>query len=170
MPSLSVVRVIATGFVLLVFAGAAAISLMSIERPTFWFPAFVAVAGTLSALYALTQDLRKIRAGESVVDGEVTDLGASVYDESAPGTEENPSSTRRRVLVWTLWFLALPLLALVIPFFYASLLWLVAVLRWSARRGWISILVSVGVFALVLNLLIVLLEIHVPPALLTGWG
>jgi hypothetical protein len=57
-----------------------------------------------------------------------------------------------------------------IPFFYASLIWLAAVLRWSAKRGWISVLISVAVFGIVLNVLIVTLEIHMPPALLTGWG
>ncbi|WP_448002766.1 hypothetical protein [Agromyces bauzanensis] len=170
MPSLSVIRVIATGFVLLVFAGAAVISMVSLERPTYWFPAFVAVAGVLSAVYSLLQDLRKVRAKESVVEGEVTDLGASVYDEVDPGAVENASATWKRVLAWTLWLVALPALALVVPFFYASLIWLAAVLRWSARRSWISVVVSVGVFGLVLNVLVVLLEIHMPPALLTGWG
>ncbi|MCR2810516.1 MULTISPECIES: hypothetical protein [unclassified Microbacterium] len=157
---------ISTGVVFIVFTAAAILALGAIASPTYWFPAFIAVGGALASGYGFGRDLRKVMAGESVVDGEVTDLGASVTD----GEVLDSSVIRRRVLVWVLWLIALPALALVVPFFYASLLWLVAVLRFSGGRSWIYIAISVVSFGVVLNLLIVLLAIHVPPALLTGWG
>lgn len=166
MPSISVIRLIATGVVFLVFLGAAIIALGSIKSPTYWFPAFITVAGLLVTAYSFGHDLRRVRAGESLVDGEVTDLGASVDD----GEPKDPAVVRRRVLVWSLMLVALPVLALVIPFFYASLIWLFVVLRFVGRRSWLFTVLAVAGFGVVLNLLIVLLEIHVPPALLTGWG
>jgi len=166
MPSLSVIRVISTGVVFLVFLGAAVISLGGVSSPTYWFPAFIAIAGVLASGYSFGHDLSAIRAGESVVDGEVTDLGASVED----GEPQDSAVVRRRVRDWILWLIALPLLSLVLPFFYASLIWVAAVLRFAGKRTWIFIAVSVITFGVVLNVLIVLLAIHVPPALITGWG
>ncbi|GGA67377.1 hypothetical protein GCM10011490_17450 [Pseudoclavibacter endophyticus] len=168
--SLSIARVAATAVVFLVFVGAAIISLGSIERPTYWFPAFVAVAGALSSAYALGVDLRKVLTGRSAVDDEVTDLGASIADVADSDDAGERSAVRRRVLVWIAWFVALPAVSLVVPFFYASLVWLFCVLRFSGKRSWVFCIVSVIVFGVVVNGLIVLLQIRVPPALLTGWG
>lgn len=173
MLSLSTVRVIATAVVLAVFLGAAAISIIEWGQPTYWFPGFVAIAGTIAAAASLTRDLLLLRKGRSPLDDEVTDLGASVSDASDrphPEGAPAPASVRRRVLAWTGWFVALPLMALVIPFFYASLVWLVLVLRLAAHRKWLSIAISVIVFGVALNVLVVLLNVHMPPALLTGWG
>lgn len=166
MLNLSVVRVIATGVVFAAFIGAAVISLGDIDNPTYWFPAFIAVSGALVSAFSFGLDLRKVLAGESVVDGDVTDLGANVND-SEP---QEGVSIRRRVLAWSLWLIALPLLALVIPFFYASLIWVTAVLRFAAHRRWLFIAISVIAFGVVVNVLIVLLQIDMPPALITGWG
>lgn len=173
MPSLSAIRVGSTAVVLIVFLSASIISLSSIGRPTYWFPTFVTLGGTLAAAITLITDLRKMRAGESVLDGEMTDLGASVSDihEEEDRTETNDSrSVQRRVFTWVAWFLALPALSLVIPFFFASLIWLAAVLRIYAQRKWIFILISVGAFGLILNLLVILLDIELPPTVLTDWG
>jgi hypothetical protein len=76
----------------------------------------------------------------------------------------------RRVGALTLWLVALPLLGLAVPFFYASLVWLVALLRFQARKSWLFVVVSVAVFGVLLNVLIVLLGIRMPPAVLTGLG
>jgi hypothetical protein len=174
MPSLSVIRVGATGVVFFVFLAAAVVSLNSFGRPTYWFPAFIAVGGTLASAYSFARDLRKVMAGESVVDDEITDLGASVTDTHGEGEEagepQDQSALRKRMFAWVLWLVALPALGLVIPFFYASLIWLAAVLRFYARRGWLFTVVSVGIFGVVLNVLVVLLEIRLPPAILTGLG
>lgn len=173
MPSLSVIRVGATAVVLLVFLTAAAVSLNSLESPTYWFPMFIAVGGSLASAYSFSRDLRKVMAGESVVDGEVTDLGASVTDTHHEDSDDDPQAgpiLRRRVSAWALWLILLPVLGLVIPFFFASLIWLVVVLRLYAKRSWLFILLSVGVFGIVLNILVVLLEIRLPPTVLTGWG
>jgi hypothetical protein len=170
MPNLSVVRLISTGIVFVVFAAAAVISLGAIESPTYWFPAFIAVGGVLVSAYSFGHDFRQVLAGKSVVDGEVTDLGASVSDVSEDGEAQDPSVIRKRVFAWVLWLIALPLLALVIPFFFASLIWLAAVLRFPGGRSWLYTVISVVVFGVCLNILVVLLAIHVPPALLTGWG
>ena len=179
-PRLSTIRLWADGVLLAVFAAAASISLQSIGSPTYWFPGFVAVSGTLVAAFNLGADIRRVRAGHSLTEGDITDIGASVSDghdtdadatgatdatRSAPG-----GSVATRVITWSLWLLALPLLGLAIPFFYASLIWLVVILRFSAKMRWLSVAVSVGVFAVVLNLLVVLLEIRLPPAILTGLG
>lgn len=176
MVSTSTVRIGADGVVLAVFAAAAVISVRSLESPTYWFPAFITISGTLAAGYNLVADLRRVRAGHSLTDGEIVDIGASVsdtHDETAaeevtaqPGT----GSVASRVLVLSLGLVALPLLALVVPFFYASLIWLVALLRWQAKQSWLFVGVSVAVFGVVLNVLIVLLEIKMPPAILTGLG
>lgn len=166
MPSLSVIRVISTGVVFVVFCAAAVISLGGIDRPTYWFPAFIAVAGALASAYSFGHDLRQVMAGKSVVDGEVTDLGASVGD----GEVQDPAVIRKRVFSWVLWLIALPALALLIPFFYASLIWLAAVLRFAGGRTWRYTAISVVSFGIALNVLVVLLAIHMPPALLTGWG
>jgi hypothetical protein len=170
MPNLSVIRVISTGVVFLVFGAAAVISLGAIQSPTYWFPAFIAVGGALVSAYSFGHDLRQVMAGKSVVDGEVTELGASVGDVSEDGVAQDPAIIRKRVFAWVLWLIALPALALVIPFFFASLIWLAAVLRLPGGRSWLYTAISVVAFGVCLNLLIVLLAIHVPPALLTGWG
>ncbi|GGH36815.1 hypothetical protein [Microbacterium album] len=170
MLNLGVVRIVATTAVLAVFVAAAVTSIGSAGRPTFWFPAFVAVAGTIAAAYSLLTDLLNVRRGRSVLEGEVSDLGASVSDGEDEEDGTGRSETPKRVLIWALWLVALPALALVIPFFYASLVWLVAVMRVTARRSWLSVAISVGAFGIVLNVLVVLLEIRMPPALLTGWG
>ena len=168
--SLSVARVVATGVVLLVFVAAAVISVGSIDSPTYWFPAFVSIAGALSAAYALGADLRKVLTGRSAVDEEVTDLGASIADMADSEDAGERAAVRRRVLIWIGWFVALPAVSLVVPFFYASLVWLFCVLRFSGKRSWVFCIVSVIVFGVIVNGLIVLLQIRVPPALLTGWG
>jgi hypothetical protein len=176
-PGMSSIRLWADGVLLVVFAAAASISLQSIDSPTYWFPGFVAVSGTLVAAFNLVADIRRVRAGHSLTAGDITDIGASVsdgHDTDADATDATRSapagSIATRVIAWSLWLLALPLLGLAIPFFYASLIWLVVILRFSARMKWLSVAVSVGVFAIVLNLLVVLLEIRLPPAILTGLG
>jgi hypothetical protein len=172
---LSVVRIWADGVVLAVFVVAAVVSLQAVASPTYWFPAFITVSGTLAAGYNLVADVLRVRSGRSLTDGEILDIGASVADGRAddPGVtgpgDEDPG-VRRRVFALTAWLVALPLLALVIPFFYASLIWLVALLRVQAKQRWRTVLVSVAVFAVVLNLLIVLLAMKMPPAVLTGLG
>jgi hypothetical protein len=174
---MSTVRLWADGVLLAVFAAAASIALSSIDSPTYWFPGFVAVSGTLVAAVNLVADILRVRAGHSLTEGDITDIGATVsdaHDTDADATDTARSapagSVATRVLAWSLWLLALPLLGLAIPFFYASLIWLVVVLRFYAAMKWLSVAISVGVFAIVLNLLVVLLEIRLPPAILTGLG
>jgi hypothetical protein len=174
--NLSAVRIWADGIVLAVFAAAAIISLQAISSPTYWFPAFVAISGTTAAGYNLVADLLRVRAGHSLTDGEIIDIGASVsdsHDDADAGSAAEPGgegSVARRVRVLTLWLVALPLLGLAVPFFYASLIWLVALLRFQAKQRWLFVIVSVAVFGVLLNVLIVLLEIRMPPAILTGLG
>lgn len=176
MVSISAVRIGADGVLLAVFAAAAIISLLSVDSPTYWFPAFVTISGTLAAGYNLVADLLRVRAGHSLTEGEMIDIGASVSDtrdDAEEGDATPPARTgslASRVLMLTLWLVALPLLGLVIPFFYASLIWLVALLRFQARQKWLFVVASVAVFGIVLNVLIVLLEIRMPPAILTGLG
>jgi hypothetical protein len=174
--STSAIRIGAEGILLAVFAVVAFISVQAINNPTYWFPAFIAVSGTLAAGYNLVADLLRLRAGHSLTEGEITDIGASVSDThdepgtagtAQSGTTENVSG---RVLVMAVWLVALPVLALAIPFFFASLIWLVALLRFHARKNWLFVVLSVAVFGVVLNLLILLLEIRMPPAILTGLG
>jgi hypothetical protein len=174
--SMSAVRISADGILLVVFTVAAIISLQSIGSPTYWFPAFIAISGTLAAGYNLVADVLRVRAGQSLTEGEIIDVGASVsdtHDEAEVGEAAGPGRTgsvARRALVLTLWLVALPLLGLVIPFFYASLIWLVVLLRFQAKKSWLFVVVSVAVFGVLLNLLIVLLEIRMPPSILTGLG
>lgn len=171
MVSISAVRIGADGVLLAVFAAAAIISLQSVDSPTYWFPAFITVSGTLAAGYNLVADLVRVRGGHSLTEGEIVDIGATIsdsHDEAGPG--EQAGSLARRALGLALWLVALPLLGLVIPFFYASLVWLVALLRFQARQRWLFVVASVAVFAILLNVLIVLLEIKMPPAILTGLG
>ena len=176
MVDLSAVRIWADGAVLAVFVGAAVVSLQGIGSPTYWFPAFIAVSGTVAAGYTLVADLLRVRAGHSLTDGEIVDIGASVSDghdhaEPESGAEAGEAgSMARRVGALTLWLVALPLLGLAVPFFYASLVWLVALLRFQARKSWLFVVVSVAVFGVLLNVLIVLLGIRMPPAVLTGLG
>lgn len=175
MVSLSTVRIGADGVLLAVFAVAATISLLSVDSPTYWFPAFITVSGTLAAGYNLVADLLRVRAGHSLTEGEIVDIGASVTDthddtHDGTGSEDGTGSLAGRILALTLWLVALPLLGLVIPFFYASLIWLVALLRFHAKQKWLFVVASVAVFGVVLNVLIVLLEIRMPPAILTGLG
>ncbi|GAA4431404.1 hypothetical protein GCM10023169_35920 [Georgenia halophila] len=174
MPSLSVIRTGVTGLVLLLFLAVAIISLSAAGSPTYWFPAFIGVGGTLAAAYSFGHDLRKVLSGQSVLADEVTDIGASIDDTHDDDGETDQPRDRaalpRRAVAWALWLIALPVLGLVIPFFYASLLWLVLVLHFYARRGWLLTGVSVGVFAVVLNVLVVLLDVELPPAILTGLG
>jgi hypothetical protein len=171
---MSVVRLWADGVVLVVFVVAAVVSLQGVRSPTYWFPAFITVSGTLAAGYNLVADLLRVRAGRSLTEGEIVDIGASVSDshDDAGERDGDPAagSVAKRVLALTLWLVALPLLGLVIPFFYASLIWLVAILRFQAKLRWRVVLASVAVFAVVLNVLIVLLAIKMPPAVLTGLG
>jgi hypothetical protein len=174
---MSTVRLGADGVLLAVFAAAASVSLSSIDSPTYWFPGFVAVSGTLVAAFNLAADIRRVRAGHSLTDGDITDIGATVSDghdtdaDAADASRSAPSgSVATRVVAWSLWLLALPLLGLAIPFFYASLIWLVVILRFYAKMKWLFVAVSVGVFAILLNLLVVLLEIRLPPSILTGLG
>lgn len=173
MVSISAVRIGADGVLLAVFAAAAIISLQSIDSPTYWFPAFVTLSGTLAAGYNLVADVVRVRAGHSLTDGEILDIGASVsdtHDDAEEGDGGAATGTTRRVLTLSLWLVALPLLGLVVPFFYASLIWLVTLLRVQAKMKWLFVLVSVAVFGILLNLLIVVLEIRMPPAILTGLG
>lgn len=171
MVSLSAVRIGADGVLLAVFAAAATISLLSVDSPTYWFPAFITVSGTVAAGYNLVADLLRVRAGHSLTEGEIVDIGASVSDtHDGTGSEDGTGSLGGRILALSLWLVALPLLGLVIPFFYASLIWLVALLRFHAKQKWLFVVASVAVFAVVLNVLIVLLEIRMPPAILTGLG
>jgi hypothetical protein len=173
---LSAIRIWADGIVLAVFLGAAAISLQALSSPTYWFPAFIAVGGTVAAGYNLVADLLRVRAGHSLTEGEIVDIGASVsdsHDDAGSGSAAEPGeagSVAHRVVALTLWLVALPLLGLAVPFFYASLIWLVALLRFQARKSWLFVVVSVAVFGVLLNVLIVLLEIRMPPAVLTGLG
>jgi hypothetical protein len=169
---MSVVRLWADGVVLVVFVVAAVVSLQGVSSPTYWFPAFITVSGTLAAGYNLVADLLRVRAGRSLTEGEIVDIGASVSDSHDDVGDGDPAagSVAKRVLALTLWLVALPLLGLVIPFFYASLIWLVAILRFQAKLRWRVVLASVAVFAVVLNVLIVLLAIKMPPAVLTGLG
>lgn len=125
--------------------------------------------------YNLVADLLRIRAGHSLTEGEIVDIGASVSDghDAGSGSTAEPGeagSVARRVVALTLWLVALPLLGLAVPFFYASLIWLVALLRFQGRKSWLFVVVSVAVFGVLLNVLIVLLEIRMPPAVLTGLG
>jgi hypothetical protein len=172
---LSAVRIWADGAVLAVFLGAAVISLQALSSPTYWFPAFIAVGGTVASGYNLVADLLRVRAGHSLTEGEIVDIGASVSDghDAGSGSAAEPGeagSVARRVVALTLWLVALPLLGLAVPFFYASLIWLVALLRFQGRKSWLFVVVSVAVFGVLLNVLIVLLEIRMPPAVLTGLG
>jgi hypothetical protein len=174
--STSTIRLWADGVVLAVFAFAAFTSLQGIDSPTYWFPAFVTVSGTVVSAFNLGADLRRVRAGQSLTEGEITDIGASLSDthDDADAGHAPPSEAQgtvvRRVIAWSAMFVALPVLGLVIPFFYASLIWLVAVLRFYAKTRWLFVVVSVAVFGIFLNLLVVLLEIRLPPAILTGLG
>lgn len=164
------IRLVATGAVFVVFVAAAIFSLNSLDSPAYWFPAFVAVAGALAAALSFGQDLRKTLAGGSAVDGEVTDLGATIGDGTDADDPHEQRRVRRRAFAWVIWLIALPLASLVVPFFYASLVWLVAVMRFAGKRSWLFSILSVVIFGVITNVLIVLLQIHVPPALLTGWG
>ena len=175
MVSTSTIRIWADAVLLAVFAAAAFISLQSIDSPTYWFPAFISISGVLMAGYNLLADGLRMRAGHSLTAGEITDIGATVADthDAEAGEERAPGGTesiRRRVLTWSLLLVALPLLGLVIPFFYASLIWLILLLRFYERKTWLFVAVSVAVFGVLLNVLIVLLDIEVPPAILTGLG
>ena len=171
MVSTSAVRIGADGLLLAVFAAAAAISLRSLDSPTYWFPAFITIGGTLAAGYNLVADVVRVRGGHSLTDGEIVDIGASVTDTHDDAAEEDGTgSVGARALVLALWLVALPLLGLVVPFFYAALIWLVALLRFQAKQKWLFVVVSVAVFGIFLNVLIVLLEIRMPPAVLTGLG
>jgi hypothetical protein len=174
--STSTLRIWADGVILAIFAFAAVTSLQGIDSPTYWFPAFVSITGTVVSAFNLGSDVRRVRAGQSLTEGEITDIGASLadtYDDDdsghAPPSDEQ-SAVVKRVIAWSLWLVALPLIGLVIPFFYASLIWLVIVLRFYVKAKWLFVVISVAVFAVFLNLLVVLLEIRLPPALLTGLG
>lgn len=154
--------------VLVGFAAAAYVCLRSIDSPTYWFPAFVTVSGTLAAGYLTVADGLRLRAGRSLVSDEVTDIGASLSD-----TLDEPDelgSMRNRVLAWSAWLVALPVLGLAVPFFYASLVWLVAVLIVQGKKSWKFVVPTVAVFGVFLNVIVVLLEIKLPPAILTGLG
>jgi hypothetical protein len=168
--SASAVRIGADGLLLAVFTAAAVISLRSLDSPTYWFPAFITVSGTLAAGYNLVADLVRVRGGHSLTDGEIVDIGASVTDSHDDAAVDGTGSVGARALVLALWLVALPLLGLVVPFFYAALIWLVALLRFQAKQKWLFVVVSVAVFGVFLNVLIVLLEIRMPPAVLTGLG
>ncbi len=175
MVSTSTIRLWADGVVLAVFAFAAVTSLQGIDSPTYWFPAFVSITGTVVSAFNLGSDVRRVRAGQSLTEGDITDIGASVADTHDDDSGHAPRSDAqgsvvKRVIAWSLWLVALPLIGLVIPFFYASLIWLVVVLRFYVKAKWLFVAVSVAVFAVFLNLLVVLLEIRMPPAILTGLG
>ncbi|BBG01647.1 MULTISPECIES: hypothetical protein [Pseudonocardia] len=155
------------------FLAAATLSLSSLHTPTYWFPAFVTVAGSLVAGYSLAVDLIKLRRGAPVVDGDITDIGASLDDgrgSGEPGTGPAGPSVGMRALAWTGWLIALPVLALFIPFFFAALLWLVAVTRLQSGLSWKFVVPATAVFAVLLNVVVVALDIALPPAIITGLG
>jgi len=168
------IRMGATTVVLIVFVIAAYVSLQGIHSPTYWFPAFISVSGTLVAAFNLLADGRKLRAGQSLTEGEVTDIGASLDDMHTDDDGDQQSydgaGVRRRVITWSAWLVALPVLGLFIPFFYAALIWVFAVLKFQARKRWVFVLPAVASFGVVMNVIIVLLAIKMPPAILTGLG
>jgi len=156
----------ATIVVLAAFASAAIISLMSIESPTYWFPAFVSIAGCLAGGYTLVGDTRRLRKGLLITDVEIIDVGAQIGDHGdGDGNPEDTASVRRRAIAWMIWLVALPTLALVVPFFHAVLLWLVAVLKFQAKKSWKFTIISVVVFGVFLNVMVVLLDVKLPPSL-----
>lgn len=146
------------------FAAAAVVSIGAINSPSYWFPAFVAVSGTLAAAGTLIADLVRLARGRSLTEQEILDVGATVTSDAAVGESgDNGLRTRRRVFAWAAWAAALPALSLLIPFFYAALLWLFIVLKLQARRSWLFSVVAVVCFGILFNVGIVLLDLSMPP-------
>lgn len=170
------IRLCADGVVLVGFVIAAYTCLRSIESPTYWFPSFVTISGSLAAAHLLVSDGLRMRRGASLVAGEVIDVGASLSDthedENGAGRADGEGSNNvvKRVIAWTLWLVALPLLALVVPFFYASLVWLVAILVLQVRQSWKFVAPAIVVFGVALNVMVLLLDVELPPAFLSGLG
>jgi hypothetical protein len=170
------IRLCADGVVLVGFVIAAYTCLRSIESPTYWFPSFVTISGSLAAAHLLVSDGVRMRRGASLVAGDVIDVGASLSDahedeNGADATDGDGSdSVVQRVIAWSLWLVALPLLSLVVPFFYASLIWLVAVLVVQVRQSWKFVVPAIVVFGIALNAMVLLLDVELPPAFLSGLG
>lgn len=170
------IRLGVDGVVLIGFVIAAYTCLRSIESPTYWFPSFVTISGSLAAAHLLVSDGLRMRRGASLVAGDVIDVGASLSDthEGENGVVaadgEGPNSVLKRVIAWSLWLVALPLLALVVPFFYAALIWLLAVLVLQVRQSWKFVVPAIVVFGVALNAMVLLLDVELPPAFLSGLG
>jgi len=170
------IRLYVDGVVLIGFVVAAYTCLRSIESPTYWFPSFVTISGSLAAAHLLVSDGLRMRRGASLVAGDVIDVGASLSDTHEDENGEvaadgdGTDSVLKRVIAWSLWLVALPLLSLVVPFFYASLIWLVAVLVLQVRQSWKFVVPAIIVFGVALNAMVLLLDVELPPAFLSGLG
>ena len=168
------IRLCMDGVVLVGFVIAAYTCLRSIDSPTYWFPSFVTISGSLAAAHLLVSDGVRMRRGDSLVAGDVIDIGASLSD-THEDAEEAAAADRvegvfKRVVAWSLWLVALPLLALVVPFFYASLIWLVAVLILQVKQSWKFVVPAILSFGIALNAMVLLLDVELPPAFLSGLG
>jgi hypothetical protein len=170
------VRLGVDGVVLVGFVVAAYTCVRSIESPTYWFPSFVTISGSLAAAHLLVSDGMRMRRGASLVSGDVIDVGASLSDTheddgSAVGADgEGTGSVLKRVVAWSLWLVALPVLALVVPFFYASMIWLVAVLVLQVKQSWKFVVPAIVIFGAALNAMVLLLDVELPTAVLSGLG
>jgi hypothetical protein len=164
------------GVVLIGFVVAAYTCLRSIESPTYWFPSFVTISGSVAAAHLLVSDGLRMRRGASLVAGDVIDVGASLSDtrenenDAVETDGDGTGSVLKKVIAWSLWLVALPVLSLVVPFFYASLIWLVAVLVLQVRQSWRFVAPAIVVFGVALNVMVLLLDVELPPAFLTGLG
>lgn len=170
------IRLGVDGVVLIGFVVAAYTCLRSIESPTYWFPSFVTISGSVAAAHLLVSDGLRMRRGASLVAGDVIDVGASLSDtrenenDAVETDGDGTGSVLKKVIAWSLWLVALPVLSLVVPFFYASLIWLVAVLVLQVRQSWRFVAPAIVVFGVALNVMVLLLDVELPPAFLTGLG